>query len=102
MRKHLKFGSTSFATAALFTLGLLLPVFAIGQTETIDATARGTSTQMGAVHNIKIVISDFSISNYHTPFGEIINLIVSLNPLKEVESINLERLKAGWPLAGSR
>ena len=60
MRKHVQFGNTSFATAALFTLGLLLPVFAAAQLETIDATARGTSTQMGAVRNIKIVISEFS------------------------------------------
>ena len=45
----------------------------------------------------KIVISNFSISNYHTLFGEIINLIVSLNQLKEVETIDLERLKAGFP-----
>lgn len=60
MRKHVRFGNTSFAAAALFTLGLLLPVFAAAQVETIDATARGTSTQMGAVRNIKIVISEFS------------------------------------------
>jgi hypothetical protein len=60
MRKHSKFRNTSFVVAAVFTLGLLLPVFAAGQVETIDATARGTSTQMGAVRPIKIVISQFS------------------------------------------
>ena len=60
MRKHSKFGNISFASVAIFTLGLLLPVFAAGQVETIDATARGTSTQMGAIKNIKIVISDYS------------------------------------------
>lgn len=60
MRKHLKFGNTAFASIAVFTLGLLLPVFAASQTETIDATARGTSTQMGSVRSIKIVITDFS------------------------------------------
>ncbi len=60
MRKHSKFGNISFAGVAIFTLGLLLPVFAAGQVETIDATARGTSTQMGAIKNIKIVISDYS------------------------------------------
>ncbi len=60
MREHLKFGNTSFASLAVLALGLLLPVFAVGQTETIDATARGTSTQMGAVRNIKLVITDFS------------------------------------------
>jgi len=44
----------------VFTLGLLLPVLAVGQVETIDATARGTSTQMGAMRNIKLVIEQFS------------------------------------------
>jgi len=60
MRKHLKFGHISIASVAVFTLGLLLPVFAAAQTETIDATARGTSTQMGAIRNVKIVITEFS------------------------------------------
>ncbi len=60
MRKHLSLGSTSLAIAAVTMLGLLLPVFAAAQVETIDATARGTSTQMGAIRNIKIVISEFS------------------------------------------
>lgn len=60
MRKYVKFRNISLASAAVFTLGLLLPVFASGQVETIDATARGTSTQMGAVRSVKIVISDFS------------------------------------------
>lgn len=60
MRKFVKVRNISLASVAVFTLGLLLPVFAAGQVETIDATARGTSTQMGAVKNIKIVISDYS------------------------------------------
>lgn len=60
MRKHLKFGNRSFAVATVFTLGLLLPVFAAAQVETIDATARGTSTQMGAVRSVKIVITEYS------------------------------------------
>jgi hypothetical protein len=60
MRKHLSLGNTSLAIAAVMAIGLLLPVFAAAQTETIDATARGTSTQMGAIRNIKIVITDFS------------------------------------------
>ena len=60
MRKRLKFENRLVVVAAVFTLGLLLPVFAAGQVETIDATARGTSTQMGAIKNIKIVISDYS------------------------------------------
>ncbi len=60
MRKHLQLGPTFSAIVALLTVGLMLPTFAAGQAETIDATARGTSTQMGAVRNIKLVISDFS------------------------------------------
>lgn len=60
MRKYFKFRITRFATVAVSTLALLLPVFAAGQTETIDATARGTSTQMGAVRSVKIVITQFS------------------------------------------
>jgi hypothetical protein len=60
MRKQLKFGSTFVTSLAILTLGLMLPVFAASQTETIDATARGTSTQMGTIRNIKIVITDYS------------------------------------------
>ncbi len=33
---------------------------AIAQVETIDATARGTSTQMGNIGNIKVIINQFS------------------------------------------
>jgi hypothetical protein len=33
---------------------------AAGQVETIDATARGTSTQMGNIGSIKVIISQFS------------------------------------------
>jgi hypothetical protein len=60
MRKQFKFGSTSVASVAVLMLGLILPVLAAGQTETIDATARGTSTQMGIIRNIKIVITEYS------------------------------------------
>jgi len=60
MRKYVRFGNISIASAAICALGLLLPVFAAGQVETIDATARGTSTQMGAVRSVKIIITQFS------------------------------------------
>ncbi len=60
MSKPSRLGTTSIASIAVFALGLILPVFAGAQTETIDATARGTSTQMGAIGNVKLVISDFS------------------------------------------
>jgi len=45
---------------AVMGLAMMLPVFAAAQVETIDATARGTSTQMGAMQNIKVVIEQFS------------------------------------------
>ncbi len=60
MHKHSKFVRTSCAIAAILTVGLMLPVFAAAQVETIDATARGTSTQMGTIQNIKLVITEFS------------------------------------------
>jgi hypothetical protein len=39
---------------------LTFPLVAAGQVETIDATARGTSTQMGNIGSIKIIISKYS------------------------------------------
>ena len=60
MRKYVRFGNASIVSVAICAIGLLLPVFATGQVETIDATARGTSTQMGAIRSVKIVISQFS------------------------------------------
>ena len=39
---------------------LTMAVFAAAQVETIDATARGTSTQMGSNFSIKVIISQFS------------------------------------------
>jgi hypothetical protein len=39
---------------------LAMAVCAFGQVETIDATARGTSTQLGAIGNIRIIINQFS------------------------------------------
>ena len=60
MRKYVRSGNTFIASVAICALGLLLPVFAAGQVETIDATARGTSTQMGSIRSVKIVITQFS------------------------------------------
>jgi hypothetical protein len=39
---------------------LTMAVFAVGQVETIDATVRGTSTQLGRVGSVKVIISQFS------------------------------------------
>ncbi len=46
--------------AAMFSITLLLPVLVAAQVETIDATARGTSTQMGKNVSVKVIISRFS------------------------------------------
>ncbi len=39
---------------------LMLPVLATGQNETIDATARGTSNQMGGTFSLKLIITQYS------------------------------------------
>jgi hypothetical protein len=41
-------------------MAVTLSVLAAGQVETIDATARGTSTQMGNIGNIKVIIKQYS------------------------------------------
>lgn len=46
-------------SAAMLSVAVL-PVFAAGQVETIDATARGTSTQLGRTGSIKVIISRFA------------------------------------------
>jgi len=62
MYAQLKFGRTSscFAVLTILTIVLTFPVLAAGQVERIDATARGTSTQMGRIISIKLIISKFS------------------------------------------
>jgi len=45
---------------ASLILGFALPCFAADARETIDATARGTSTQMGRDVNIKVLIYSYS------------------------------------------
>jgi hypothetical protein len=47
-----------FATLLLFTLSA--PVSADDKSATIDATATGTSTQLGAVVSVKVIINRFS------------------------------------------
>ena len=42
------------------TAMMAVSMFAFGQLETIDATARGTSTQLGRTINVKILINKFS------------------------------------------
>ena len=56
--------STKFALASLLITGLLIigssSSFAANKSETIDATAMGTSTQMGSQFSITLNISDYS------------------------------------------
>jgi hypothetical protein len=58
MHTHLKLGRTVryIILVAICTTG----VFAVGQVEKIDATARGTSTQMGSMGSVKVTINQFS------------------------------------------
>ena len=49
----------SFRYVILLTM-LTMAVLAVGQVETIDATARGTSTQMGETFSLKLNITQYS------------------------------------------
>jgi hypothetical protein len=60
MQKHSRTARALAIMALALTVVMILPVLAAAQVETIDATARGTSTQMGAIQNIKLVIEQFS------------------------------------------
>ena len=62
MNTKVKHGKTgcSFVLAMILTIAWTFPALASGQVETIDATARGTSTQMGRIISIKLIISKFS------------------------------------------
>src|SRR5271156_3779457 len=55
-----RFGYRGFLFAPLLLLTLSTSVFAGGKSATIDATAMGTSTQLGAIVNIKVIINRFS------------------------------------------
>jgi hypothetical protein len=43
---------------AVFAIAVALP--AVAQVEKIDATARGTSTQMGQIVNVKVIVNQYS------------------------------------------
>jgi len=51
-----------FRTARCIVLATILTmaVFVFGQVETIDATARGTSTQLGGTFSVKVIVTQFS------------------------------------------
>lgn len=90
--------------AMLLTLAVVLPISARAQVETIDATARGTSTQMGKVISIKINISQFSsyedkqvlVNAYKK--GQSSGLAQALEKMKPVGQIRLPG-KPGYGLA---
>ncbi len=61
MPTRFRFAMTAnYMLATIAAIVLAFPVFAAGQVETIDATARGTSTQMGKVISIKLNITQYS------------------------------------------
>ena len=45
---------------------LAMATLAVGQVETIDATARGTSTQMGGTFSLKVIVTQYSTSEDRT------------------------------------
>jgi hypothetical protein len=49
----------------ILVMTLATAMFAVGQVETIDAIARGTSTQMGKDFNVKVSINQFSTPQYN-------------------------------------
>ncbi len=57
MNKERKLLRSALCVAAV---AAALSGFAAAQVETIDATARGTSTQMGNIGSIKVIINQFS------------------------------------------
>jgi len=60
-RRFQEFGSGGFLLAALLLAAATLPLSADDRgVETIDATAMGTSTQLGKVVNIKVTIYEYS------------------------------------------
>ncbi len=57
MNTELKLLKSALCVAAM---AVTLSIFAAAQVETIDATARGTSTQMGNIGSIKVIINQYS------------------------------------------
>ena len=58
MYTELKFAGISHCI--ILAAMLTVTVLAAAQVETIDATARGTSTQMGQIVNIKVIVNQYS------------------------------------------
>src|SRR5215471_6533741 len=81
-------------SAAVFLLFALISV-AVGQVETIDARARGTSTQMGKDFDIKVIINQYSTSQDRQTLQEAFTkgghdgLVKALNTMKGVGRIRI-------------
>lgn len=60
MYQRLALGKLCLYSVALLSSALFFSVVAAAQVETIDSTARGTSTQMGKIVNVKLVINNYS------------------------------------------
>ena len=60
MNAEPKLVRTACCTIFLAMLAIAATLPAAGQVETIDATARGTSTQMGGTFSVKIIVSQYS------------------------------------------
>src|SRR5258707_9777982 len=91
--------SRKIALASLVITGLLIagstPGFSANKTETIDATATGTSTQMGSQFSITLNISDFS-----TPADKQI-LVQAFEKGQDQGLVNaLSKIKAAGHIAG--
>ena len=58
MKMNLK--RRTIAGCTVLAAMLTIATFAAAQVETIDATARGTSTQMGGTFSVKVIVSQYS------------------------------------------
>jgi len=83
---------------------LTVALFAAAQVETIDATARGTSTQMGRNINVKVMINQFSTQQDRATLVEAFKkgsnqgLVEALEKMKSVGRIQIPG-SVGQPIA---
>ena len=100
MNTRMKLMSTCSCVVAMLTMS----VFAVGQVESIDAIARGTSTQMGKQFNVKVSIDQFSTPEDRQTLIEAFQkgghdeLARTLSKMKPVGRIRLPS-NTGFPIA---
>jgi hypothetical protein len=96
----------AFRWLVLVTL-LGVASFAFGQIETIDAIARGTSTQMGKDFNVKLIINQFSTDEDRAALKTAFDkgghdaLVTTLSKMKGVGRISLPST-TGFSIAYAR